>query len=89
MTDKLNIKQALRVFQKILDHGQRRDAERMLHGLYASSDLDGYTLMIRDEAVTLQIFFHNRHKLSFKRRPELDQFMKRLAEADRLQVEQT
>lgn len=86
MEKKLDIKQALRVFSKISEYGQRVEGEYRLNGMWATTDFDGYTVILRDEAVTLHIFFHNTHKFTYKRRVELENFVARLAEIDRLQL---
>ena len=85
MNRQFDVKQALRVFYKIAKHGQRVNDEHRLNGMYASSDHDGYTVTIRDDAVTLRVFFHNTHKFAFRRKIDLEQFMDRIGELDRLQ----
>lgn len=83
MDKKFDVKQALRVFYVIVQNGQRVGEEHQLGGVYASSDYDGYTVTLRDDAVTLSIFFHNTHRFEFKRRAQLEQFMQRIEELDR------
>lgn len=87
MEQKLDIKQALNVFQKVMDHGQRVDDEYRLNGLFASTDFDGYTVFLRDDAVTLTLFFHNKYTFDFKRAADLDTFMQRLRDVERMQID--
>ena len=86
MEQKFDIKQALRVYYKIVQHGQKVNDEHRLNDVWASADHDGYTVMLHDDAVTLHIFFHNTHKFTYKRAIQLEQFMTRLAELDRMQL---
>lgn len=84
MENKLDKKQALRVFYKIAENGQKVGEEYRFHDLYASSDIDGYTVTIRDDAVTLYMFFHNTYKFEFKRKIQLEQFMDKIAAVDKM-----
>ena len=84
MESQFDIKQVLRVFQKILDHGQKIDNAYRFGGITAESDFDGYNLLLFDDAVKLHIFFHNTHKFDFKRNIELDAFMDKIKHIDKL-----
>jgi len=83
MEQKLDLKQVLRVFQTVVEHGQNLRDEYKLGGLWANTDFDGYTVVMRDEAVTLHIFFHNTHRFTYKRKIDLEVFMGRIKEIDR------
>lgn len=83
LDEKLDIKMALRVFQKIIDHGKRSEAGYTLNGLTAISDIDGYNVSLTDEYVTLHILFHSRYTLDFSRRKDLIVFLDRLHTLDR------
>lgn len=87
MEKNLSIKQALNVFAKITKYGQKREEEYYLNGLWASSSFDGYTVMIRDELVTLYVYFHNTHKFDFSKTSQLEVFMKKLADIDKMKLE--
>jgi len=80
---KLDIKQALRVFSKVTEYGQRSAGEYRLGGLWASTDHDGYTAILRDDAVSLYIYFHNTYKFDFSKKIQLNAFMDTLREVDR------
>ncbi|WP_394176755.1 DUF3081 family protein [Thalassotalea litorea] len=82
MQDAIDIKQALRVCNKIMSHGQRLERGHKLGDLTVESDYDGYTLTLSDHAVTLQIFFHNKHQLDCKRVIELDAFLQKVEKLD-------
>ncbi|XOV89648.1 MAG: DUF3081 family protein [Pseudomonadota bacterium] len=83
MDSKINIKQALRVFFKISEKGEAQDDNCVLHGLKAQSDMDGYTITIADDYVTLRILFHNQFKLDYPNQKALATFMERMATVDR------
>jgi len=76
--DKINIKTALRAFNQIREEGVERDDAHHLNGVAAGSDYDGYTITLRDDYVTLQIFFHNKFKLDFVNKRHLDAFIERI-----------
>jgi hypothetical protein len=76
--DKINIKTALRAFNRIREEGVERGDEHHLNGVAAGSDFDGYTITLHDDYVTLQIFFHNKFKLDFVNKRHLDAFIERI-----------
>ena len=59
MAEKVNLRQALRVFQRIITEGRREGGDYHLNGVIASTDFDGYTVTLHNEYVRLDIFFHN------------------------------
>ncbi len=83
---RINIKQALRVFNKVINHGTKHPGEMgdefMLSGLKAWSDLDGYTLMLEDKDARLTVYFHNKYDVSFSNAFSLDQFLNHLKTID-------
>ena len=83
MQEAIDVKQALRVCNKIMSHGQRLDGAYKLGDLTAQSDYDGYTLTLADHAVTLSIFFHNKHQLDCKRAIELEAFLQKVEKLDK------
>lgn len=86
METHFDIKQILRVYQKIVDHGQQIENHYRLGGVNAESDFDGYNLLLFDEAVKLHIFFHNTHKFDYKRNVELEAFMEKLKQIDKMNI---
>jgi len=70
MEMKVNVSNALLAVNKILSEGEKVGDEFFLKGLYASSDIEGYTLEVRTDYAQLQIFFHNKHELSGQNRKE-------------------
>jgi len=76
--DKINIKTALRAFNRIREEGVERGGEYHLNGIAAGSDFDGYTITLHDDYVTLSIFFHNKFKLDFVNKRHLDAFVERI-----------
>jgi hypothetical protein len=76
--ERINIKTALRAFDRIREEGVDRSGEHHLNGVAAGSDFDGYTITLHDDYVTLQIYFHNKFKLDFVNRRHLDVFIERI-----------
>ncbi|MFT7687326.1 MAG: hypothetical protein ACI9FB_002678 [Candidatus Azotimanducaceae bacterium] len=76
--DKINIKTALRAFNRIREKGVERANEHHLNGISAGSDFDGYTITLHNDYVTLRIFFHNKFKLDFVNKRHRDAFIERI-----------
>ena len=87
MKDGLDVRQGLRVFNKVRSHGERSGQEHQFRGLHASSDFDGYTLHLHDSNVDLFIYFHNSYRLEYPSRQALESFLHRLQALDRLDTE--
>lgn len=82
MNEKVNVRQALRVFDLITRNGKRQGGEYLLNGLSASSGFDGYTVTLRNNYVTLDIFFHNKFSFQFSNKKEKMLFMDKLSAID-------
>ena len=65
METNVSVRQALRVFQKVLDYGTRKGEATTYKRLEATTSYDGYTVILNDECVTLTIFFHNKFSLDY------------------------
>ncbi|MDA0273506.1 MAG: DUF3081 family protein [Proteobacteria bacterium] len=76
--EKINIKMALRAFNRIRLEGIERSGEHHLNGVSAGSGFDGYTITLHDDYVTLRIFFHNKFKLDFVNKRHLKTFIERI-----------
>jgi len=82
MKDKVNVRQALSVFQKVVDYGERHQGFYLLDGIRASTQDDGYTVTLSDDNITLHVFFHNQCALECENRSQLDQFLLRLKQIE-------
>ena len=71
---KLDIKQALRVFNGVMEHGEVVDQERHWMGLRAATDFDGYTMYLNSQHAQLTVYFHNKYTLEFRKAADLDEF---------------
>lgn len=71
---KLDVMKALRVFNYIMDHGEKEGEVRSFMGLSASTDFDGYTMYLNSHHAKLTVFFHNKYQLEFVKAEELDEF---------------
>lgn len=76
---KVDVRMALRAYQNITRLGERDGEGYKYDGLTASTDFDGYTVVISDGAVTLRIFFHHRFSIEPDKGKAIDQFLARLA----------
>lgn len=73
--EKIEVKMALSVFDKIRSKGEKQEDAYCYGGLTASSDFDGYTVTLADEKVTLYIYFHNSFKVEYDSTKYFDEFM--------------
>ncbi len=81
--DKIDIKVALSVFDKVISRGERKDETFFLNGLYATPSFDGYTVSLTDQKVTLSILFHNKFNLVYDSKKSLSEFLLKLERIDR------
>ncbi len=82
MAGRLDIRQALRVFQIVTRHGSRKEHEYHFRGIAASSDFDGYNLTLRDDVVALNIYFHNKYAFHGGSSGAVERFIDRLKSID-------
>lgn len=80
---KIDVKQALRVFDKITRKGVKEEDGWHYRGLTASTDFDGYTVFISSSKVQLTIFFHNKYTVDYANAMELEEFVNLLEKIDR------
>lgn len=85
MSEKVNIKQALRVFSTIMSEGKRNesDGSYRLQGLVAETDFDGYTATIKNDYVSLSIYFHNKIGFEFSNMKERQLFLDKIEAMDK------
>ncbi len=53
-------------------------------GLTASQDFDGYTIILKDDYVSVTVFFHNKFSLDYTRSAALQGFLEKLDQVDRV-----
>ncbi|MBY6189140.1 DUF3081 family protein [Microbulbifer agarilyticus] len=82
LEQKIDVKQALRVFNRVTKEGKKIDDGWQFHGLTASTDFDGYTVFLRTNRVELTIFFHNKFKVECSNALDLDDFVELLKKLD-------
>ncbi|MCW8127983.1 DUF3081 family protein [Microbulbifer halophilus] len=80
---KIDIKQALRVFDKATRKGEKREDGWHYRGITASTDFDGYTVMINTPKVQLTILFHNKYTVDYGKAHDLQEFVDLLDKIDR------
>lgn len=79
----INAHQAIRVYQKIREHGTKNGAEYALNGLSGSTDFDGYTVFLSDGKVSLSVHFHYKYTLDYKYPQALDAFIEKIRLIDK------
>lgn len=80
---KVDVKQALRVFDRATREGSKEGDGWHFKGLTVSTDFDGYTVFINSPKVKLTIFFHNKFSVDYERSKDLQEFVNLLASIDK------
>lgn len=83
MDKKPDVYQALRVYQKIVEFGLRKSNVFLLNGLTANPGTDEYSITIKDEYVSLDIYFHNRYQLDYHDSQSLMRFLDKIETVDK------
>ena len=78
MEKHFDIGKALRVYDKVVSNGIKKQEKYEYLGLSAWSAVDGYTVQLSDESVTLSIYFHNKYEFDYKNSKQLEAFIKKL-----------
>jgi hypothetical protein len=78
MKEKFDVRQGMRVFNKVQTHGEALGAERALLGIIASADFDGYTLRLHDSCVDTYIYFHNSFRIESESSNAMGSFLERM-----------
>lgn len=78
LKQKVEVRKALKAFELIRQFGEANGDEYRLYGVIASSDFDGYTLLLKDARVRLHIFFHNKFQCDYDSKSALDAFLGKL-----------
>lgn len=78
MKNKIDISIALLAFDKVVQQGEKVEQGHTFEGLTASSDFDGYTLVLQDKLSTLTIFFHNKYELEGPDSKAMDRLIKNI-----------
>lgn len=85
----IDVRKALTVFSTIAEKGVAgKNAEgstvHTLNGLVAESSFDGYTIVIKNEYVTLSIFFHNQFSFDYLNTKEKNVFLDKMRVIEKL-----
>ena len=78
MKNDIDSKLVLRVFDKIIQHGEKKGDEHFLMGIKGYTDFDGYTLFIEDALVHLNFGFHNQYHFDYEKEEDFEKFIKKL-----------
>ncbi|MCY4044318.1 MAG: DUF3081 family protein [Cellvibrionales bacterium] len=83
MNHPLNIKLAMRVFNKIQDLGQKTQDGYIYEGFEAISSYDGYTIELKNQEVDLFIYFHSNYNIHYDTMSDVEHFMHQLEQIDK------
>ncbi|AZG34971.1 MAG: DUF3081 domain-containing protein [Shewanella psychromarinicola] len=93
MKNEIDIHRALKVFNKVTQHGEKRAIEDghfghdyWLCGISAQTDHDGYTITLSDAQVSLTVFFHNKYQFEYPTSDALDNFLRRFNDVENYQA---
>ncbi|GDY24797.1 DUF3081 family protein [Agarivorans sp. Toyoura001] len=78
----VDVNLALRVYEKITRLGIKQGEGYLYQGLQASSDWDGYTIVLSNQQLDLSVFFHNKYQFSVHDDKAIDSFIKQLKHLD-------
>lgn len=82
MEHALDIKLAMRVFNKIQTHGIKTHDGHMYEGFEAISSYDGYTIFLKNNEVDLFIYFHSNYNIHYETMNDVEKFMHQLEQID-------
>ncbi|MGO1247330.1 MAG: DUF3081 family protein [Oceanisphaera sp.] len=78
MQNELDNMVVLEVFDKIRRFGEPYQEGHRLDGIIASSDFDGYTVVLSGNEVTLQLNFHQSYEFDYSSEKLKAQFMDKI-----------
>lgn len=78
MKNEIDSKTLLRAYERIQQDGEQTEQGKFYQGLYAYSDLDGYTLYLQGSGVLLRFGFHNTYHLDYQSEKNKSDFMNKL-----------
>ena len=78
MQNELNNKVVLEVFDKIRNFGEPYEDGHILEGIIASSDFEGYSVLLSGSGVTSQLNFHQSYKFDYASEKLKSQFMEKI-----------
>lgn len=78
--DKVNIQNALSVFNIVTTQGERNGEEYHYNGLIAKTDFDGYTVILKNNYASLTIYFHNKFSFEYTSQKEKLVFLNKIDE---------
>lgn len=74
----IDVNLVLRVYEKICRLGKKQQDYYLYEGLSASSDWDGYTIVVANSQLELSVFFHNKYQFSSHDDKAIEGFIKQL-----------
>lgn len=81
--EKIDHRQILSVFEKIMSNGQEEEGGRVLNGVHATSGFDGYSITLWDDKVSATLQFHNAIHCDCDNQTHVDEFLHKLAVIDK------
>ena len=78
MKNDLDSKLILQVYDYIQQYGEASEQGKILEGVTAFSDWDGYTIYLQGSGVLLRFGFHNKYDLTYDYEKQKGQFLNKL-----------
>ncbi|WP_462159909.1 DUF3081 family protein [Pseudoalteromonas sp. GB56] len=78
MKNDIDTKTLLNVYEQIQKHGEQTEKGKLYQGLYAYSDIDGYTVYLEGSGVLLRFGFHNTYHLDYQSDKNKEDFMNKV-----------
>ncbi|BBN83960.1 hypothetical protein PA25_39450 [Pseudoalteromonas sp. A25] len=78
MKNELDSKTILSVYEYIQKHGDVTDEGKLLNGITAFSDIDGYTIYFKGSGVMMRYGFHNTYHLDYEHDKHKDDFIAKI-----------
>ena len=79
---KITVALALKVYQRVIDHGRKTNGVYEYDGVRAVVDADGYGVTLTDDIVSVRVLFHNQLAIDTPNSRSLMRFRKRLAKIE-------
>jgi hypothetical protein len=64
--------------EKIRQHGEKQDENYVLDHVQLHMSYDGYTITLKDQKVSITVFFHNKIKSDYRNMADLESFYQRV-----------
>lgn len=74
MSHLISPKDAIAAYQVIREKGTQQNAAYEYGGITAETDWDGYTVFLKDNHVSMTVYYHYKYQLDYENIEQLDAF---------------